>query len=108
MEDCEAAIRGTGAAVSHMISKNSPELPAGCTMRPDQGAATYTGLLNTVAGGGCGAGGAVALQGEAQVDSVGVKVEHNTQHATLTMSGPATVWWGVGWDATTMADKVSD
>ena len=36
---------------------------------------------------------------------VSLKIEHDKVNVKLTMSGPSDVWFGVGFDASTMADK---
>ena len=52
----------------------------------------------------CGNTEAVALAGAVTMGEVEVGVEHNTATAILTLTGPSTVWYGVGWGAAAMKD----
>ena len=46
----------------------------------------------------------MALAGAVTMDQVEVGVEHNTATAILTLTGPSSVWYGVGWGAAAMKD----
>ena len=54
----------------------------------------------------CGSKECVPLQGQASLGpEVNMTLRHDTKTVVLTLTGPANVWFGVGFDASLMADK---
>jgi len=120
IKECTAAILATGTEVTSSITVEDPKLPAGCIMKPDNArrglrlvngsvrGPTYSAIFNTAKSSiSCGAkADDIALQGTAKLgNNVEVGIEHNTNTAIITLSGPVGVWFGVGFDATAMKDE---
>jgi hypothetical protein len=103
---CRQGVEATGATVTNASSVSDPHQPAGCSIWP-RGADSYWAVFNSAnSSTACGNLSEVALKGSAELGSqVGLRLEHDTVKATLTLSGPAEVWFGLGFDASTMADK---
>jgi hypothetical protein len=112
LQACVQAIKDTGAFVGSSKTVSDPKSPHGCSMVPTTllGAATtaYTAVLNTfeTSTTPCGTGAAGAtLAGSASLGGlVNMSVSHDGQTAQITLSGPANVWFGVGFGASRMAD----
>ena len=107
-EDCYASAAEVGIAASK-ISRNqtvdSPTLPAGCSVLNN--GKSYTVSFNTHASTAkCGAStGKPRVQGSMKsLTQFAVDLDGSSDVATLTMTGPATVWFGVGLGAQVMKD----
>ena len=97
------------AAAPAFVNKtvSSDALPAGCSIVTSNG--TSTAYFNTKADSkaACGAGSSGVLAGSAtSVITFGLKLDPTVSggEATITLSGPSTVWFGVGLGAQAMAD----
>ena len=78
-----------------------------CLLVPDPTGLSYSAVFNSEASAhACGeAGAAVALGGAASLGGlVNLTLEHDGTTATLTLSGPDGVWFGVGFAASAMKD----
>ena len=119
---CDAAIASAAecmaqaakvATVSSAATVSDAALPSGCLLMPD--AHAYRAVFNTAKSGrsceighgpGSGAAPAVALEGRASVGGlVNVTLAHDGAEARLSLSGPADVWFGVGFAASAMAER---
>lgn len=112
-DDCFAAVSGLAGLSNATITRrvvDDPKLPPGCTVVVDpktlRASVAYNtlnasdaccglGPASTVAGSTTSLGGAVALD---------LNVSGATGRVLLTLSGPASVWYGVGFDAALMSD----
>jgi hypothetical protein len=104
---CTAAIKAI-AEVSASVIVNNASRPAGCIMVPDAlHAGQYQSVFNTaMSGQSCATGGdAQNLQGTASINElVNLSISHDGSIATITMSGPSSVWFGVGFNAKAIDD----
>jgi len=93
--------------VSSAASVHDLTWPPGCTMWPKPGTSTYTAIYNSAPSGlPCGNETRVSLTGSTKLGpQVSLSLDHDTMTATLTMTGPADVWFGVGFDASAMSDE---
>ena len=105
---CFDAIEALGFNATHTTKKTAsdPKMPAGCVLdkNPDGSA---TALFNTGGSGSC----ASADTKEAASSSpktkvkVGISLAAAAKQATITLSGPAGAWFGVGFNAMQMEDQ---
>lgn len=100
---------GGGAAVVRTSTGASDTVAAGCTLThtagsPENATATYGAFFNTNADSKacCGAGVSAVEGTAASLVELGVQVHGNT--ATITLVGPASVWFGVGFFAQAMQE----
>jgi len=110
MEACTEAITATGATISSKATIHDPSWAPGCTMwpKPASSPLTYTAIFNSAASSEsvCGESGSVSLSGEASLGGlVSFSLEHDTISASISLSGPAGNWFGVGFGAKAMKDK---
>ncbi len=116
-ELCFAAANALGFTANTTINAtaNTPSLPAGCSAQVDEASGKTTLTYNTVATGGgasCSGGGGghatAVLVGQAQsVVSFKLRLDAGAAPgglATLTLTGPDGVWFGVGLNAQVMKD----
>eukprot|EP00730_Choanoeca_flexa_P014858 TRINITY_DN6649_c0_g2_i2.p1 TRINITY_DN6649_c0_g2~~TRINITY_DN6649_c0_g2_i2.p1 ORF type:complete len:719 (+),score=185.41 TRINITY_DN6649_c0_g2_i2:78-2234(+) len=83
---------------------NDPKQPRGCFLVVKDN--SYTAVYNNATNDGATCGSSTHVKGTAK-SLVELTVDldaSNNNTATITMTGPAQVWFGVGFDATTMAD----
>ena len=113
MKECQAAVEASGATIGRLISVTDESLPAGCLLQPSSLGGRRRGntdsflvIFNSASSSEeCGDKTGVALSGSTMLsDGVTVSLEHNTVTATITLTGPATVWYGVAFNAGSMAD----
>ncbi len=96
--------------IDSMISVHDPTLPNGCILRPDnsgKNGLSYSALFNTVDSDtqSCGKGVMGPFQGFASsLLNVSVALDPSNAKVTVTLTGPADVWFGIGWNAGLMAD----
>jgi hypothetical protein len=95
------------AAVAQNVSSNSAALTPGCTVA--RAAAGGDSLVvtwneNRTSAVPCGSGATSAAGHTADLVDVRVAVDAAADLATITLSGPADVWFGVGFGATAMQD----
>lgn len=117
--DCTAAVARL-APVGETSTVHDRSQPAGCQLLPSasvakatavQAAAApkYDAVFNAAATStaACGQDGPVALSGTAPLANLTtVSIAHDGTTATITLAGPADGnWWGVGFGATTMAER---
>jgi len=110
LEECVERIEAAGAKVTKSWTVSNGSLPHGCTMSPDKeeaaGQGRYQAIFNDAhTSVSCGTATEVALAGTASLGQVETTIEHDTESAILTFKGPANVWFGVGFNAGSMADK---
>lgn len=104
---CAAAVAALVPLASSATVHN-PALPAGCSMSHSSSVAgAYDAIFNTAASSQtCGSAGQSSFSAQAFLAGlVNVSVSHDSHLATITLSGPAGVWFGVGFDASEMADQ---
>lgn len=104
--ECFAAAAQLVGANCTQAVVDTPTRPAGCSIAAD-GAGACEASFNRAgraAAAACGAGGATAPVAGRRSDLVDVEVSLNTTHATITLGGPADVWYGVGFNASAMGD----
>ena len=106
LEECRAALSqltspGTPINITKVASAS---LPAGCSAAL-QGSAVV-GFFNKAASPtvDCGHNSTARRSGSSST-LVDLKVDLDNTDATITITGPATVWFGVGFNATSMADR---
>ena len=118
--ECFGAARaslGSGLSYVHRATPpgGDPSLPAGCSATADAANASVVHVtFNDVAsaasaapcgGGGSGGGATLTLAGGgASLVDVQMTVDVAAQNVTLTLRGPADVWFGVGFNASAMKD----
>jgi hypothetical protein len=107
LEECRAALSQLTSPSSpiNITKVTSAALPAGCSAAL-QGS-TVVGFFNKDAASptvDCGHNSTARRSGSSST-LVDLKVELDTTDATITITGPATVWFGVGFNATSMADR---
>lgn len=114
LKDCVAAAVATGASLTAPgTTVNDAHLPSGCILSPPKkGARTYdvtfNALVNSKATATCDmspSSNPSMLSGESNLGNLTqLQLTHDGTTATLTLSGPSTFWFGVGFDATAMKD----
>ena len=108
-EDCFASAAEVGVATNKIVSNvtvDSATLPAGCSVFST--GTNYTVSFNTHASTAtCGASsGKPRVEGSMKsLTNFDVSLDSGTDTATLTVSGPSTVWYGVGLGAQAMKDS---
>ena len=104
--DCRQKMEEAGANVTSSATIHDSSWPPGCTMWPKD-STSYSAIFNTApTNHSCGNVSEVALKGASKFDSqLELSLEHDTKTAILTMSGPAGVWFGLGFGASSMNDK---
>ena len=125
LEECRAALSqlttSPPGSPINVTEVNSAALPAGCSAALRGGSAGgVAGFFNkaTAASGGrpavhCGGPNSTAARRSGSSSSsssssstlVDLKVDLDDTGATITITGPATVWFGVGFNATSMNDR---
>ena len=92
--------------MTSLTSVQDKSLPAGCTIYPNHGKHSYTAIFNSaISTKSCGNVTEAALIGEADLDSkIKMQITHDVKTATITLSGPSNVWFGVGFGAAAMSD----
>jgi len=102
---CTAAVASI-ATVSSSASVSNRSMPYGCIMVPSGHSNSYEAIFNTAKSAQrCGPGESqpLALHAAAQLtDLVNVTVTHDGKMAHISMSGPADVWFGVGFGTSVM------
>merc|ERR1712100_335669 len=103
--ECKAAVAAM-AQVSSSSTVSNSSLPEGCSVVPSTTPGTYEAIFNTASSKAtCGSNAAPALSGTDLGSLLNLKVAHDgAKTATITISGPSDVWFGVGFGATQMAD----
>ena len=113
LEECRAAVESSGATIGRLMSVKDENLPAGCLLQPAslggrrrRNSGSFLVIFNSASSSEqCGDKSGVALSGSSSLsDGVAVSLEHNTNTATITLTGPATVWFGVAFNAGAMSD----
>lgn len=103
-EECFAAAASLGL-VGANHSGSSTALPTGCTTTTSNGKTSIffnTAATSTVQ---CGGGKPVKMTGStSSMVQISLELNAATSIATINITGPATVWYGVGFDATKMGD----
>ena len=103
-EECYLAAASLGLVGSNH-SGSSTALPTGCTTTTSNGKTSIffnTAAASTVP---CGGGKPVKMTGSASsMVQISLELDAATSTATINITGPATVWYGVGFDATKMGD----
>ena len=105
--ECFAAARATvgAAAKVQTASGASDAVAAGCTITHGSGGAATKAFFNTkTSSTACCGAGVASLQGKAS-SLVDVEMAVTGAVVTVTLTGPATVWFGVGFFAQAMEDK---
>ena len=99
-------IEATGVNITNIMTIHDPNWPQGCILTPKV-SDSFSALFNAAPSSKtCGNVSKVALKGSTLLGpQVHIKMEHDLVTATLTISGPANVWFGVGFGASTMNDK---
>lgn len=105
--ECAAAINAFAHA-SSISSITNATLPSGCLMFPESKPHSYRAVFNSAGSSEtCEVKGLdVQLQGVANLGNlVNMTISLEGKVAKITMSGPDDVWFGAGFDATTMSDQ---
>ena len=107
--DCFAKVKKMPGLTKKSVatkSGSSAAMPAGCSVSVDGATGAATAYWNTDAqsSGGCGGGGGGGVEGSAK-SLVTLKVAVAKGVATVTLTGPATVWFGAAFNASLMAEK---
>ena len=108
--ECKQNIESMNVTLKKITSTKDPDLPQGCILMPEKESGFYSAVYNTPKAQRlnmtCGSQESVSLRGHAKLGpEVNMSLSHDTKTVVLTLSGPANVWFGVGFDASTMADK---
>ena len=103
-----AAASAGGECTRHQVGWDRSK-PAGCSMTATANGQCHTYFSTAPASGAasCGAGSATApVAGRLSAASTlpALSLSINTTHARLTLRGPAGVWFGIGFNASQMAD----
>ena len=116
-KDCVSAITETGAKVKSSSTINDLTIASGCIMRPAESsrhhsnagqALEYDAIFNAAKSTqSCGKNNEkVSLQGSNELGTgITISISHDTSEASITVSGPASVWFGIGFGATSMKDE---
>jgi len=108
LKDCVTAVIATRAKVTSNATVDDLSLPAGCIMKPDgkNPVISYSAIFNTAKSNQkCGTETeGIALQGSTNVSQVDVRI-YITDSVLINMTGPAEVWYGVGFNAKAMSDQ---
>ena len=118
----QVGVWGLGGPLGHInvTTGNDPSMPAGCSVTvsslPTQSTdrpTTATAFFNTATSQTAECGGAQqgatkmfgAVKGNRPAQPVGVWLEANATHLEVTATGPSSVWFGVGINASVMGAK---
>ena len=113
LKECIAAAIASGASLTSTNGTivNDSKLPTGCILTPPTKdattyAVTFNSFINSTAT--CAitpSSDASLLSGDSNLGNLtNLQLNHDGTTATLTLSGPAKFWFGVGFDATAMKD----
>lgn len=93
-------------SVEANVTISNGSLPAGCFLDFSSASSAYTAIFNTFASrASCSSTGTTRLQGTRQdLCALTLDLDIVNQVVTLTLTGPSDVWFGFGFDATSMAD----
>lgn len=105
--ECFKAIANI-ATVFSTSTVNNFSLPYGCIIEPLLDGASYNAIFNTAnSTQPCGTNAPLPILSGKQVSLIDISIAVHTEVpsvTTITLSGPATVWFGVGFNAGQMAD----
>ena len=120
-KECVKAIMAMGAKVKSSATINETNQPKGCIMVPEISFGknikmkpfyinkiSYVAIFNVAkTTEDCGNKQKhIPLQGAANLGNlVEISIAHNGTKATITLTGPSHVWFGIGFDATSMKDE---
>eukprot|EP01002_Notosolenus_urceolatus_P007757 NODE_306_length_2266_cov_21.156067_g238_i0.p1 GENE.NODE_306_length_2266_cov_21.156067_g238_i0~~NODE_306_length_2266_cov_21.156067_g238_i0.p1 ORF type:complete len:721 (+),score=196.19 NODE_306_length_2266_cov_21.156067_g238_i0:236-2164(+) len=115
--DCKQGITsadecfGAAASVQNHVLRNTSgsrtDAPPGCSLLPIPESHGFQAFFNEDAKSPttCKPGGHLKVGGVVEsLTTLAVELDVATETATITMTGPAAVWYGVGWNAQRMAD----
>jgi hypothetical protein len=111
MKGLSSWLRGGASAVKFSFASGAnSSLPTGCSMAVDPRTGIVSGFYNTDASSAAPCGGqpgARKVSGASVVGEVtmSLALDEAKNQATITLSGPAAVWFGVGLDATGMSTQ---
>jgi len=101
---CSAAIASIGK-VSSSSTVSDTSKPAGCTMVPNATSNSFAAIFNTATS-TVTCPNATSFNGQSELGSLtNLAITHDGTEATITLSGPAGNWFGVGFNAKAMADS---
>eukprot|EP00756_Hemistasia_phaeocysticola_P029881 Hpha_TRINITY_DN16259_c2_g9::TRINITY_DN16259_c2_g9_i1::g.16440::m.16440 len=110
----QASVSTAGSVLSSSKQVNDTSQPYGCILVPDAGkVGSYSAVFNTFKPAptlpqrtcGSASAGAKAMYGSNDLGSLtNLTISHDGATATITLSGPDGDWFGVGFNATAMAD----
>eukprot|EP01083_Nonionella_stella_P279752 951569_1 len=109
--ECMDAAADAGIIVDDIKTINDPSQSTGCSIQPVGTTGKYTVIYNTnTAKQTCGTANNdnPGVTGSANLGNLTtLSIDHvaNGADVTITLSGPSSVWYGVGFNATTMADE---
>eukprot|EP00462_Mataza_sp_D1_P020249 CAMPEP_0175139606 /NCGR_PEP_ID=MMETSP0087-20121206/11003_1 /TAXON_ID=136419 /ORGANISM="Unknown Unknown, Strain D1" /LENGTH=748 /DNA_ID=CAMNT_0016422649 /DNA_START=31 /DNA_END=2277 /DNA_ORIENTATION=- len=108
-EECFAAVPKLGfsnATTFTESTETSSDLPVGCSASVDHAKSTVSIIFNKAAATGvaCGEGSTLFTGTTASLVKVEVSLDRPKLLATITLTGPSDVWYGVGFGASAMAD----
>jgi len=105
-DDCFAAAKAmdrVGNATVHTSQGASAALPAGCTLTFDASTGSVKAFYNTQESGKCCGAGVTEVHGsDDTLVGLEMTVSNTTGTVEITLTGPSTVWFGVGFFADTM------
>ena len=122
-KECIKAILATGVKVKSSTTIRDKNKPIGCMMQPETflrnhitkrrkqkhlKKVSYRAVFNSAKTSiSCGEDvNNIPLQGTANLGNlVNIVIGHNGVDATINMKGPSSVWFGIGFDATSMKDQ---
>mmetsp|Transcript_30184 Transcript_30184/g.59088 ORF Transcript_30184/g.59088 Transcript_30184/m.59088 type:complete len:774 (-) Transcript_30184:87-2408(-) len=103
----QAALATVGGNISHS-SGTDPSQPPGCSMSTLSAGATsrHIAFFNSLQSSttACAAKASIVAGSAASLTSVDIQLDEAQGEATISLSGPSDVWFGVGFNATKMAD----
>jgi len=100
------AVLGLPATKVANVSKGDATLPAGCTFNRTVGSASMgTATFNTGKSSAACAASTTKFAKTSTPVGVTIQMQTTATDATFTLSGPSSAWFGVGWDASLMADQ---
>ena len=102
-KECLKTLNQTGISIAKFSVINDPSVPSGCSIKPS--GTKYNGVFNAAnSTKSCGTINDVGLQGTVKLGELKFHIAHDTSIATMTMLGPSDVWFGIGFDASSMND----
>lgn len=105
-QECTDAVKSV-VQISSARTVSDPSLPSGCLLVPDKGEDTFSAVFNQASSAqDCSFGtNSTTLRGEANLGGLtNLTIRQDATTVTLSISGPDGVWFGVGFDAGSMAD----